>query len=141
MIAVTVACLLLRMAPRPHKIFEAFLVTPIVAVFLLAGGNLTSVYLPRALNPERVAQGGSAGRLQAFMLFVYPLALLPVALAYLARYAFRSALAFYLMLAFDAVLGGIVYWVSLDSAVKAAEERKEQIITVLSRNDGPVMTE
>jgi hypothetical protein len=38
-------------------------------------------------------------------------------------------------------LGAIVYWMALDSAVKVAELRKEQIITILSRNDGPVMTE
>jgi ABC-2 type transport system permease protein len=141
MLMVTAACLALRMAPRPEKILEAFLVTPVVAVYLLAAGNLSSVYMPRALNAERVAQGGAAGRSQAFMFFIYPLALLPVLLAYGARYAFHSELAFYLMLAFALVLGAIVYWMALDSAAKAAELRKEQIITVLSRNDGPVMTE
>ena len=75
------------------------------------------------------------------MFFVYPLALVPALLAYWARYAFRSQLAFYLLLSFAAGLGAIVYWIALDSAVKAAEQRREQIITVLSRNDGPVMTE
>jgi ABC-2 type transport system permease protein len=141
MLMVTAACLALRMAPSPHKILEAFLVTPVVAIYLLAAGNLSSVYMPRALNPERVAQGGSAGRSQAFMFFIYPLALLPALLAYGARYAFHSEPAFYVMLAFAVVLGAIVYWIALDSAVKAAELRKEEIITVLSRNDGPVMTE
>ena len=141
MSAVTTACLLLRMAPGPEKILEAFLVTPTVAIYLLAAGNLSSVYMPRALNPERVAQGGSAGRSQAFMFFVYPVALLPALLAYMARYAFHSRLAFYLMLAFAAALGALVYWLALDSAVKAAGLRKEQIIAVLARNDGPVMSE
>jgi ABC-2 type transport system permease protein len=138
---VTTACLLLRMQPRPQKILEAYLVTPVVALYLLSAGNITSVHVPRALSAERVAQGGSAGRSQAFMFLVYPLALLPVLLAYGARYAFDSELAFYSMLAFAAVLGGVVYWVALDSAVTTAERRREQIITELARNEGPVATE
>jgi ABC-2 type transport system permease protein len=75
------------------------------------------------------------------MLFVYPLALLPVFLAYGARYAFDSEVAFYILLAFAAGLGAIVYWFALESAVSAAERRKEQIITELTRNEGPVSTE
>ena len=141
MLAVTAACFLLRMQPSPGKVLEAYLVTPIVAVFLLSAGNLTSVHMPRALTAQRAAQGGSAGRSQAFMLFVYPMALLPVLIAYGARYAFDSELAFYALLAFAAALGAIVYWVALESAVKAAGQRREQIITELSRSDGPVATE
>jgi ABC-2 type transport system permease protein len=141
MLAVTLACVLLRMQPGPQKILEAYLVTPVVALYLLAAGNLSSVHVPRALNAERVAQGGSAGRSQAFMFFVYPLALLPVLLAYGARYAFESEAAFYGMLAFAAVVGGVVYWISLDSASAAAGEKREQIITELSRTSGPVATE
>jgi ABC-2 type transport system permease protein len=140
-LAVTGACLLFRMQPSPHKILEAYLVTPIVAMYLMAGGNLSSVHMPRALNAERVAQGGSAGRSQAIMLLIYPMALLPVLLAYGARYAFDSEIAFYVLLAFAAGLGALVYWLALESAGDAAERRKEQIITELSRGDGPVATE
>jgi hypothetical protein len=77
------------MAPSPTKIMEAFLVTPVVGLYLFAAGNLSSVYMPRALNAERVAQGGAAGRSQIFMLLVYPVAAVPVLLAYGARYAFH----------------------------------------------------
>jgi ABC-2 type transport system permease protein len=138
---VTAACLLLRMQPSPHKILEAYLVTTVVAMYLLAGGNLSSIHLPRALNAERVAQGGSAGRSQAIMLLVYPMALVPVLLAYGARYAFDSEMAFYVLLAFAAGLGAVVYWLALESAGIAAERRKEEIITELSRGDGPVAAE
>jgi ABC-2 type transport system permease protein len=141
MLAVTAACLLLKMQPSPYKMLEAFLVTPVVAVYLMAAGNLSSVHMPRPLSSERVAQGGSAGRSQAFMLFVYPLALLPIGLAYGARYAFDSELAFYALLVFAAGLGALIYWLALDSAVNAAELRREQIITELSRSEGPVSTE
>ena len=141
MLAVTAACLVMRMRPTPLKILEAFLVTPVVALYLMAAGNLSSVHMPRALNPERAMHGGAAGRSQAFMLLAYPLALLPMLLAYGARYAFDSELAFYVLLAFAAGLGVVVYWIALGSAVTAAESRKEQIVTELSRADGPVATE
>jgi len=140
-LAVTTACFLLRMQPSPYKLLEAYLVTPVVAIYLFAAGNLSSVHMPRPLTPERAAQGGAAGRSQAFMLFVYPVAILPVGLAYGARYAFDSELAFYAILAFAAALGALVYWLSLESAVAAAERRREQIITELSRSEGPVATE
>ncbi|MEO7650147.1 MAG: hypothetical protein ABIZ80_06745 [Bryobacteraceae bacterium] len=138
---VAVACILLRMQPAPHKMLEAFLVTPVVALYLMAAGNLSSVHLPRPMSAERVAQGGSAGRSQAYMLFVYPLALLPVLLAYFARYAFGGQAAFYIVLIFAAGLGLTVYWVALDSAVKASDRRREEMITELSRADGPVAVE
>jgi len=129
------------MNPGPLKVLEAFLVTPVVALYLMAAGNLSSVHMPKPLSPERAMQGGSAGRSQAFLLLAYPLALLPMALAYGARYAFDSEVAFYVLLAFAAGLGVVVYWIALESAVNTAEQRKEQIVTELSRADGPVATE
>jgi ABC-2 type transport system permease protein len=63
-----------------------------------------------------------------------------VLLAYGARYAFHSELAFYVLLGFAAMLGAGLYGMALESARDAAERRKEQIIAELSRNDGPVAT-
>jgi ABC-2 type transport system permease protein len=141
MAAVSTACLLLRFKLPPFKILEAFLVTPVVGLYLLALGNLSSIHYPRAMNPERVAQGGAASRFQALMFLLYPIAMLPVFLAYLARYAFGSQLIFYLMLAFAALLGGVIYWIAMDSAVSAAYRRRELLLTELSRSEGPVVTE
>jgi ABC-2 type transport system permease protein len=141
MAAVILACLLLRVHVPRGKILEAFLVTLVVGFYLLSAGNLSSVHFPRAMNPERVAQGGSASRFQALMFFFYPVALLPVGLAYAARYAFESQTAFYLVLAFAAVLGGVVYWIAMDSAVSAAQRRREMLLQELSRSEGPVVTE
>ena len=61
-----------------------------------------------------------------------------VALAYLARYAFDTEWAFLGVLLFGAALGGIIYYYSLNAAVKAAGERIEEIIGALSRGEGPI---
>ncbi len=120
------------------QITETLLVVGVSSLYMLALGNISSVQFPRAMNPERVSQGGASSRFQALITILYPLSLLPVLLAYLARYGFNSELAFYLVLAFAAVIGGVVYWIAMGSAVATAQERRERIIHELSSGDGPV---
>ncbi|HZT30431.1 MAG TPA: hypothetical protein VFA33_11135 [Bryobacteraceae bacterium] len=138
---VTAASLLLRIRIPVAKILEAFLVTPVAALYLLAIGNLSSVHYPRAMNPERVSQGGAAGRWQGLVFLFFPAALLPVFLAYLARAVFDSQTAFYGVLAFAALLGAVVYRIAMDSAVEAAGRRRETLLAELSRGEGPVASE
>ena len=58
---------------------------------------------------------------------IYPVACIPVGLAFLARWAFDSELAFFAVLALDAVIGLVAYTIALDSAVEAcrSELRKK----------------
>ena len=63
---------------------------------------------------------------------------IPVGLAYLARFAFESSVAFYLVLASGLVVAGMTYAISLDSAAAAAEERREEILSTLARLEGPM---
>ena len=58
--------------------------------------------------------------------------------AYLARYDFDSQLAFYGVLAFDALMGAVVYKLTLDSAVSSSERGRERMIAALSQGDGPI---
>jgi ABC-2 type transport system permease protein len=141
MLAVTLASFVLRIHMAPGAVPEAFAVTGIVAVYLLAIGNLSSVHFPRAMNPERVSQGGSASRLQALIFLFYPVALLPVFLAFWARQVFGSELIFSVILVFAAILGVVVYWIAMESAVRAVVERREKILMELSGSEGPVATD
>jgi ABC-2 type transport system permease protein len=75
---------------------------------------------------------------KALLFLLYPIALLPVFLAYLARYAFDNQLVFYMILAFAAALGVAIYWMAMESAVSAARNRRETILAELSRGDGPM---
>jgi ABC-2 type transport system permease protein len=136
----TAISLALRLVAGWGAVVEAFAVVGICSIYMLAMGNVTSIEYPRGLNPERVSQGGASGRFQTLILIFYPLAVAPVALAYLARFAFDSELAFRLVLALAAVVGGIVYKVALDSAVATAARRREAILQTLSAGDGPVVS-
>lgn len=136
----TVISLALRLVDGWGAVVEAFVVVGICSIYMLAMGNVTSLEYPRGLNPERASQGGAAGRFQTLVLIFYPLAIAPVALAYLARYALASELAFRLVLALAVVVGAVVYKLALDSAVATARRRREAILQTLSSGDGPVVS-
>jgi ABC-2 type transport system permease protein len=122
----------------PLTLAESFSVAAVISIFLLAAGNQLSIRHPRAMNPAASFRSGTAGRTQAILFLIWPVAFVPVGLAYLARYAFSSEAAFFGILAMDAAIGAVVYKLSLDSAVAAADRLKEQMVTALSRGDGPI---
>ncbi|HWB85345.1 MAG TPA: hypothetical protein VG675_14475 [Bryobacteraceae bacterium] len=121
-------------------IIEAFTVVAVCTLYMLALGNVSSVYYPRPLTPERVSQGGASSRFQALIFVLYPLALLPVFLAYLAAFAFDSQWVFFVGLAMAAGIGGILYWIALDSAISASTKKRERMLQELSKGDGPVVS-
>jgi ABC-2 type transport system permease protein len=135
---VTAALALLRIRFPLAKIPEAFACTLLLALFLLALGNLASVKAPRAMDPASSWRQASAGKIQGLMLLFYPLLMAPIGLAYLARYAFEREAAFYLVLLSAYVVAGMTYWVALDSTVEAAEKERERIVAALSATQGPI---
>jgi ABC-2 type transport system permease protein len=133
--AVTAA---LRLVTGWGQLAETAAAVGVGALYLMAIGNLSSVRYPRPLNPDRASQGGSSGRVQALVFLLFPLALAPVVLAYLARYAFDSQAVFDVFLAIAGAGGVALYRASLQSAASAATERRETLIQQLSRGEGPV---
>ncbi|HEY7334681.1 MAG TPA: hypothetical protein VH639_07345 [Bryobacteraceae bacterium] len=136
--AVTTACALLRMPIDAQKIAEALGVVAVTALFQLAAGNLLSVRQARGMDPDASLRHSSTARGQAARFIVLPLSFFPAAFAYLGRYAFDSELAFFAVLAFEAVAGIVVYRIALDSAVAFAEREKESMVAALSVSAGPI---
>jgi ABC-2 type transport system permease protein len=124
-----------------RTVVETLLVVGVCSLYLLALGNIASVQYPRGLSPERVSQGGASSRFQGLIFILYPLALMPVFLAYLARYAFESEIIFTLIMAIAAILGGVLYAMAIESAVSTATQRRERILQDLSKGDGPVVSD
>jgi len=138
MTAVTLVCGLIRMPLDLRRISEAYSVAAVITIFLLAAGNLLSIHHARGVNPGTQIRSNAAGRLQAMLLVIYPVAFIPVAIAYLARHVFESEWSFFGVLLFDAVAGFITYRISLDSAARAADRMKEQMIANLSVGANPI---
>ncbi len=125
-----------RMPLTAVKAAEAYAVALTFSLYLLGAGNVSSVYYPRPVNPERSTGAASAGRLRALLLLIYPAAAIPILLAYGARYAFASHTAFWSVLAVGAALGAAFYWVALDSALERIERNKDKILQTLSEGEG-----
>lgn len=136
---ITIVCLLLRLPISTSKIGEAFAVTIVLAVFFTALGNLGTVYYPRAANPQNSWKSRSGGKFQIWMLLAYPVLGMPVGLAYLARYAFETQLAFYAVLGMVLCLAVAFYHVAMETAEGLALERREKILTALSQGEGPIV--
>ena len=137
-IAIALVCALLRLPLSGRQILEAFAVTCVITLFTLAIGNMSSLYNPRAVNPVKTMKTAAQSRSQALLMLAFPLTLVPVALAYLARYAFNTEWAFFGVLVFGGVVGLMAYFYSLQWTLKAAVDRREQIISALSRGEGPI---
>jgi ABC-2 type transport system permease protein len=137
LIAVTTA---LRLSSGWQNAVETLAAMGVCALYLLAIGNLSSVHYPRGLAPDRAAAGGGRG-VHGLLFLVYPLALLPVGFAYLARYAFDSEWMFGLVLAGAGLFGGGVYYMAMQSAVHTATARREEIMADLARGEGPVVAQ
>lgn len=120
----------------PAKILETIVVMTVSALYWLAMGNIFSVRMPRPLDPDKMNQ--MSNKMQALTIWVAPLLLLPLALAYWSRWFFESEIVFAGIVAIAAAIGAVFYYVGLDSAVNTANARREAIVMELSRADGPL---
>ena len=135
-LVISVVCKAARMPLSPWKIIETMVVITIASFYWFALGNICSVRIPRALDPDKMNQ--MANRMQALSLFAAPLLLFPLVLAYWSRWFFSSEIVFVGLLLVAAIIGGVFYWVGLDSAVNTAYEKREKMLQELSRGDGPL---
>jgi len=136
--AIAVVCAIFGMSVSLGQLVETTSVVLVMCMYLCAVGNLGSIYFPRPVNPTQSWKSAAAGRMQAFLILIYPVIGIPIALAFLARYAFESELAFYGVLAAGMLVGVTIYWVARESAVEALEVRKEKFLGTLTQGEGPI---
>ena len=135
---VTIVCVMFGLPVTGVSLAESYAIAGMLTLVLLGAGNLLSIHQARGANPATSFRSGAPGRVQAMLFVIYPLAAIPVGLAYLARWAFRSEAVFFGVLAFDVALAIVVYQIALQSAVEAADRLKESMIAALAAGDGPI---
>ena len=133
---VSIAATALKIPVTPVKILETIVVMFITSLYWLGMGNICSVRIPRALDPDKMNQ--MSNKMQALTILAAPVLLLPLVLAYWSRWFFESDIVFAGLVFVAGIFGGIFYWVGLDSAVNAATTRREAMLLELSRADGPL---
>jgi len=135
---VLVICILLRLPTSPLQIAESLPACLLMGIYLLAVGNLSSAYNPRAADLSQAFRRSGAGKTQWVGLLAFVLAGIPLALASLARYAFDSEWAFFGVIAFMLALGGYLYFLSVETAERVIRERRESALEALSRAASPI---
>ncbi|MBV8817939.1 MAG: hypothetical protein JO022_06255 [Acidobacteriaceae bacterium] len=135
---IALICAALRFPVHPQKLAEAYAVAVTLALYLMSAGNMSSAYNPRPVNPAKSFRSSTARQTQALLLLLLPVGLVPILLAYAARYAFGGELAFAAVLAIDFAFGLVAFRIATESAIEAAGARKESIITVLGGGEGPI---
>jgi ABC-2 type transport system permease protein len=135
-LAIALVGLAARMPSSPVKLLETFVVIGIASLYWFAMGNICSVRLPRAMDPEKMNQ--MSNKLQALTILAAPLLLLPLALAYWARAVLGNEIVFAGLIAIAAIIGAIFYRIGLDSAVAASHRTRESMLLHLSHSDAPL---
>jgi len=120
----------------PGMVAETVVTLLLAAVYWCALGNLFSVRYPVPMAAS--AMGRGSDRMHSLALLGAPLVLLPIVLAYWARWFFDSSPVFWGVLAVAALVGGIFYWVGLDSASADAFAGRERLLGELAGGEGPV---
>jgi len=135
---VLIICLLIRIPVRPVQAAEAVCICVLIAVWLLAIGNLVSAYSPRAADLSQAFRRTSGVKVQWVGFLGFLVAGVPVSLAYLARFALDTELAFFATMAFMLAIGGYVWWLSVETAARVLSERREASLAALSRVGTPI---
>ncbi len=136
---VAAACWLFRMPVTWAKVGEAVGISAVMTLFLLGIGNLGSTRSPRSQNPTDGWRRTAGSKFAFLALACYPLISIPIAMAYLARWAVRAEWAFYAVLAVGLVVAGCFYLVSVESAVETMDRNRERFLGLLSQGDAPVV--
>jgi ABC-2 type transport system permease protein len=135
---ITAIILLLRLPFGPAKFAEALLATMVFSLYLLAIGNFGSVRYPRTMDPSQSWRTSTGSGFHALLLLLYPLTFGPVLIAYGARHVFKSEAAFYLVVLLGLIAGFAFYRLGLHWASRIAEQRREQIVGILTAGAGPI---
>jgi ABC-2 type transport system permease protein len=125
-----------HMPTSAAKFAETIAVMVIASLYWFAVGNIWSVRMPRAMDPEKLNQ--MANKMQALSIWTAPVLLLPIGLAYWARAVFENEIIFAGILLVAAIVGGVFYKVGLDSAVATAGRKREAMLMQLSKSEGPL---
>ncbi len=128
----------LRVAMTPQSLVNVFAASAVVAVFFLAIGNLTSVALPKPMNPAQTFRKQTGGKTQLGFLATSVGMFLLLGSAFAARWALETNWALLGVLAFEFGIGLIVYRVATESAVERGERERERMLDELSRRATPI---
>lgn len=135
---VLAAAALLRFPINAFNIECAVLASAVVSLYFFAIGNISSVTVPRAVDPSQTLRKQAGAKLQLWLLGSALAMTGLVGFAFLARWAFKNDWALSAVFGIELAIGIIVYRLSIDSAVQRGMRDREKILDALSKSTAPV---
>lgn len=126
--------LLLRVRVSAQTVVDDLAVSAVVAIFFLGLGNLTSVMLPKAVDPNQTFRKQASGSVQLWLLLCSLGIATLLGFGLLAEYAVRSHWAFLSVAAVEFAIGVAVYRIATESAVRRATREQERLLETLAGN-------
>jgi ABC-2 type transport system permease protein len=134
-------CFLLGVLTGPGQLLEALAVAGIASLYMASAGNLTSVLFAAGVSPERISRAGGGRGVQGLLVLLYPVLISPLLAAYFARYYWSTLRGFFLLLAIALFGAAALYSATLPLASRLAWVKREDLLTDLTRGEGPLVTE
>lgn len=137
-VLILAAGFLFRTRSSLENLAASALLMLVLTVFFLTFGNLTSVLMPRPVDPGQATKTQGNAKASALVLLCALILIVPVGLAFVARWAFDAEWPFFVVLACDLMGGLALYYVVTETALERARDQKERILELLSRDSGPI---
>jgi ABC-2 type transport system permease protein len=112
--------------------------TLVLTLFFMGIGNLMSIVLPRPIDPSQAFRNQNSAKNSVWLLLCFAAVVLPAALAFAAKWAFESDIAFFTVLGADLIIAVIFYRVATESAVTRAEQNHERLLDSLMSGGDPM---
>lgn len=132
---ISLVCALIGVTVTLTGILEALVAAVVLTINMFAVGNQSSVRYPAGVNPDQSWNTANKAKYRIVLMLLFPVVSLPTTLAYLARWAFNSDLAFYAGMGIAGLIAVIFYLVSLDSAIEYARAQREQLVDLLGSTE------
>jgi len=131
---------LVRRSITMASLMSSLGLTLVITLFFLGLGNLTSVMIPRPIDPNQAFRNQNSGKASLWLLICFVLITLPVGLAFVAKWALGGDWAFFIVLIIDFVIAAVFYTIATETAVERAERERERILEALSKGPGLIST-
>ena len=137
-LGVLIVVALVRIPITAFNVVSALIAAAVVGLFFISAGNLSSIAMARPSDPKQTFRKQSGGKMQLWLLLCSLMMFLLLGLAFLAQLAFGRDGALLGVLAVELLIGLVIYYVALDSAVERGLRDREQLIDALSKGAAPI---
>ena len=135
---VFVVAFLLRFPITLRSFGAAIAASLVVSLFFLSAGNLSSVSIPRPIDPTHTLRKQAGGQVQLWLAACSLSAFLLVGFAFLARWALQNDYALFAVFAVEFAIGMVVFRIAQDAALERGVRNREIILDALAKRSSQI---